>query len=93
MENPAKTQDAAEPDKDPTGWFVESEQRERGRRIARGIADCYTDADWEYALNALDPPRAARKIAGRPAGDRERLLGLLRPGRRPAVESLLFPGV
>ena len=40
---------------------MESEERERGRRIARGIADSYTDADWEYALNALDPARAARK--------------------------------
>ena len=93
MENPVKAQGAAELDRDPTGWFVESEQRERGRRIARGIADSYTDADWEDVLNALDPSRAARKIANRPAEDRGRLLNLLRPEQRSVVESLLSPVV
>ena len=91
MGNPVKTQGAAELDRDPTGWFVESEERERGRRIARGIADSYTDADWEYVLNALDPARAARKIANRPDKVRGHLLDLLRPEQRSAVESLLSP--
>ena len=36
MGDPVKTQGAAELDRDPTGWFVESEERERGAAHSEG---------------------------------------------------------
>ena len=57
--------------------------------MATAIADTYTDEDWQRVLNRLTPPRAARKISGRPVEDREHLLDLLDPEHRAAVEKLL----
>ena len=72
---------------------ADSEAWERGRRIAATISDGYTDDDWRHVLNALDPPRAARKISRRPAEDRRHLLGLVAPDRRAKVESLMTASV
>ena len=55
--------------------------------MAKAIADTYTKEDWQRVLNRLTPQRAARKISGRPAEDREYLLDLLDPEHRAKVSA------
>lgn len=78
--------------RDPSNWVPAGpEDREQTRRIADAIADSYTDDDWRYFLNVLDPERAARQIISRPSGDRDHLLSLLNADQRAAVETHLVP--
>lgn len=59
------------------------------RRMADTIAEGFTDEDWTIVLNRVDPDRAAQHLSRRPPEDRPRLLGLIHPDRRPAVEARL----
>ena len=62
---------------------------DNGRRMAKAIADTFTEHDWAALLNRLSTDRAARQIARRPAEERQYLLGLLSPERRATVEAHL----
>lgn len=70
---------------EPTG----PEAWDNGRRMARAIADTFTEHDWATLLNRLSTDRAARQIARRPVEERQHLLGLLNPERRATVEAHL----
>ena len=70
-----------------------TEAWENGQRMARAIADTFTDKDWITLLNRLSADRAARQIARRPAEDRQYLLDLLSPDRRAIVEEQLASAV
>ena len=84
----------AELGEDPKNWQpADAEAWELGRRMAAGIAEGYTDDDWRRVLNALSPPRAARKISRRPPEDRLRLLDLIAPDCRTEVEQFLAVAV
>ena len=56
------------------------------QHIADAALDAYTEDDWRYVLNALRPDRAAIYISSRPPKDRPKLLLLVTPIRRAAVE-------
>ena len=74
----AEIEHIAELGRDPENWqSADPEAWVLGRQMAAGIADTYTDDDWRRVLNGLSPPRAARKISGRPREDRQRLLKLI----------------
>ena len=68
---------------------ADTDARENGQRMARAIADTFTDEDWTTLLNGLSAVRAARQISRRPAEERQHLLALLNPNRRDAVEGHL----
>ncbi|MCY4369089.1 MAG: hypothetical protein OXF41_06625 [bacterium] len=63
--------------------------RDNGRRMARAIADTFSEHDWATLLNRLSADRAAQQIAQRPAEEREVLLSLLGTERRTDVEAHL----
>lgn len=89
---PEKIEAICELGRDPNNWVPAGpEELEQARRIADAVADSYTDDDWRYFLNVLDPERAARQITSRPPEDRDHLLSLLEPDRRAAVETYLVP--
>ena len=89
---PEKIEAICELGRDPNNWVPAGpEELEQARRIADAIADAYTDDDWRYFLNVLDPERAARQIASRPPEVRDHLVSLLDPERRAEVESFLVP--
>ena len=87
----ADIQRISELGRDPRNWKpADPDAWDRGRLIAQGIADSYTDEDWKFLLNTLSPSQAARQITCRPPGDRDRLLGLVDPERRADVKGLLI---
>lgn len=59
------------------------------QRIADVALDAYTEDEWHYVLNALRPDRAATYILSRPPEDRPKLLLLIEPSRRAAVDRRL----
>ena len=80
----------AELAQDPRNWEpAPPEALAVGRQIADAVADRYTDDDWRYVLNALDPRRAAGTISRRPAEQRSYLLSMLDPDRRTEIERRL----
>lgn len=80
----------AELGRDPNNWRPAGpEAWERGRRLADGIADSYTDEDWRTILNRLAPSRAAQHILSRPPEDHHHLLELVQPDRRIEVQGFL----
>ena len=66
-----------------------TDERENGQRMARAMADTFTDEDWATLLNGLSVDRAARQISRRPVEDHQQLLDLLSPDRRTIVEGCL----
>ena len=75
---------------DPRNWRPSQPgDRELGREIADADADTYTDDDWRYLLNRLDPLRAAQTINDRSPEQRPHLLGLIDPHRRARIEQML----
>ena len=89
---PDKIKAICELGRDPSNWVPAGpEELEQGQQIANALADSYTDDDWRYYLNVLDPERAARRIAIRPPEDRDHLLSLLDPYKRAEVETYLVP--
>ena len=59
------------------------------QRMARAIADTFTENEWATLLNRLATDRAARQIAQRPVEERRYLLSLISPDRRAGVEAQL----
>ena len=66
-----------------------SEAWDNAHRMARAIADTFTEQDWTTLLNGLSADRAARQIAQRPVDEHPLLLSLISPERRARVEAHL----